>query len=82
VRPSHLLFGPDGNLYVGSWNTNKILRYNGQTGEFIDEFASGGELLHPDGFVFGPAPVPEPACLFLFAIGAFLLHRFRLMKKS
>lgn len=43
--PVGLLFGLDGNLYVGSFNNHQILRYNGVTGALIDVFvppASGG----------------------------------------
>jgi len=50
LGPRQLTFGPDGNLYVanGGDNTvarNSVLRYDGQTGAFIDEFVaeqSGG----------------------------------------
>ena len=45
-----LTFGPDGNLYVGSFAL-RVNRYNGTTGVFIDVFASGmDEAL---GVVFG-----------------------------
>ena len=27
--------GPGGNLYVGSQNTDEVLRYNGATGDFM-----------------------------------------------
>ena len=33
-----MTFGPDGNLYVGD-NGGEILRYDGQTGAFLDVFA-------------------------------------------
>jgi streptogramin lyase len=51
-----LAFGPDGNLYVASLDTNAILRYHGQTGAFIDTFipAGRGEMEGPVGLVFGP----------------------------
>jgi DNA-binding beta-propeller fold protein YncE len=59
-----LLFGPDGNLYFADrveGNTarpkgGRILRFNGQTGAFIDVFVSQGSggLEHPDAHVFGP----------------------------
>jgi sugar lactone lactonase YvrE len=57
-RPYGLAFGPDGNFYVSSFLSDKILRYNGQTGQFIDVFASGnqqaGGLNGPNGLLFAP----------------------------
>ena len=54
--PNGLVFGPDGNLYVSSANTDQVLRYNGNTGAFIDVFVSAGSggLAAPIGLVFGP----------------------------
>ncbi len=37
-----LEFGPDGNLYVGSWGSNEVLRFDGTTGAYIDDFISAG----------------------------------------
>ena len=57
--PIVAVFGPDGNLYVGSVGNNKILRYDGSTGDFIDAFVPSGAggltgELDPQVFLFGP----------------------------
>ncbi|MFB2934640.1 hypothetical protein ACE1B6_05125 [Aerosakkonemataceae cyanobacterium BLCC-F154] len=58
LRPYGSVFGPDGKLYVSSFLTDQILRYDGTTGEFIDVFATGnqqfGGLNGPNGMIFGP----------------------------
>jgi sugar lactone lactonase YvrE len=62
TRPYGNAFGPDGNLYVASFRSNQILRFNGTTGEFLDVFASdlnGGfgtenGLNGPNGLLFTP----------------------------
>jgi DNA-binding beta-propeller fold protein YncE len=42
--------------YVSSSFTNQVLRYNGTTGAFIDDFVpqASGDLFAPAGLVFGP----------------------------
>ena len=49
-------FGPDGNLYVVSTNTNSILRYDGVTGQFKDVFITTGSggLNSPADLAFSP----------------------------
>ena len=56
--PDGLSYGPDGNLYVASALTSQILRFDGQTGDFIDVFAStninraGFIAFRPDGLLY------------------------------
>ncbi len=56
-----MAFGPDGNLYVGSFNTNSVIRYNGTTGALIGTFVAPGSgglsgtndiAFRPDGFLY------------------------------
>jgi DNA-binding beta-propeller fold protein YncE len=52
-----LVFGPNGDLYVGGFDfPGSILRFNGQTGAFITTFVppGSGGLNYPQGLVFGP----------------------------
>ena len=51
TRPYGNAFGPDGSLYVSSFRTNQILRFDGQTGSFLGVFASdnNGGLGSPNG---------------------------------
>jgi streptogramin lyase len=52
-RPRKAVFGPDGNLYVASAGTGQVLRYDGQTGAFIDIFATTGSTMGPAWLAFG-----------------------------
>lgn len=54
-----LAFGPDGNLYVGvsqrfrEFSQGSIEKFNGTTGEFINEFKALGTNVNPIDMVFG-----------------------------
>ena len=62
IRPYGNAFGPDGSLFVSSFRTNEILRYNPITGAFLGVFASDNNgglgtlngLNGPNGLLFGP----------------------------
>ncbi|HEY71239.1 MAG TPA: DUF11 domain-containing protein, partial [Anaerolineae bacterium] len=53
--PLGLIIGPDGSVYVGGEVSNNVLRYDGTTGAFIDEFvlAGSGGLNDACGIAFG-----------------------------
>ena len=50
--PTAMVYGADGNLYVLSEFSHNVLRFNGTTGAFIDEFISSSTL--------ATAGVPDP----------------------
>ncbi len=54
--PHSPVFGPDGKLYVSSYETDSVLRYDGSTGAFLDTFipAGSGGLDGPVGKAFLP----------------------------
>ena len=52
-----IVFHPtNGYVYVASAYTDEVLRYDAQTGDFVDVFvsANSGGIDHPDGMMFGP----------------------------
>ncbi|MHC5833686.1 MAG: SMP-30/gluconolactonase/LRE family protein, partial [Nostoc sp.] len=74
VKP---IFGPDGNLYVSGLISNNVLRYDGKTGAFIDNFIPNGRGgLKGAGFLAfteDSTLIPEPRMgLAVLALGAAL----------
>jgi general stress protein 26 len=51
-----MVFGPDDNLYIADDQLHKVVRFNGQTGAFMDTFVAprSGGLNTPRSMVFGP----------------------------
>lgn len=44
AAPRGVAFGPDGNLYIGALGFGGVVRYDGQTGQFLDVFADGSSV--------------------------------------
>ena len=72
--PRGLVFGPDGNFYVASHNTDQVLRYSGTTGAFTDVFvpAGSGGLDRTSGLAFGP-----DGSLYVVSAGTDSILRFQ-----
>lgn len=78
--PRGITFGPDGNLYVSSAQTDSILRYDSTTGAFIDEFVSSGsggldfpnELAFRDGFLYVVSSLSDSVLRYDASNGAFV----------
>jgi sugar lactone lactonase YvrE len=60
-NPTDAAWGPDGNLYVASWRTNSVNRYDATTGAYMGAFVAPGSggltgaaflAFRPDGFLY------------------------------
>ena len=59
--PSCLTIGPDGDIYICSSDTNEVLKYDGESGAFLNVFveAAAGGLNQPVSLVFAGLPQDE-----------------------
>jgi hypothetical protein len=75
ASPTDIAFGPDNNLYVLSNGGDRVLRFDGTTGAFLDTFvtAGAGGLSNGSYLAFEPSAVPEPSSAALLALGTFLV---------
>ncbi len=73
--PQGLEIGPDGHLYVGDFGQGIISRYDANTLQFIDQFATTGGTSTTNNFTFSPMSVPEPGSLGIVAIVSLVLLR-------
>lgn len=66
-----IAFGPDGHLYTSNLTAGAVndgvLRFDGQTGAFIDYFVPGDGNVWSSGLLF--TPIPEPASFVIAATG-------------
>jgi WD40 repeat protein len=53
-QPVGIDWGPDGQLYVSSYSNNRVQRFDGSDGAFIDTFAFGASLCGAIDAEFGP----------------------------
>ncbi len=53
TRVEGFLFDDEGHLYLADWEENQINRYDAN-GQFIDAFATEGEMMNPNSIAFGP----------------------------
>jgi hypothetical protein len=59
--PGCITIGPDGHFYICSSDTNQVLKYDGQTGAFLNIFVDAGtsSLQQPVSIVFAGLPLDE-----------------------
>jgi streptogramin lyase len=50
--PVGVTVGLDGHVYAASYSKHAVVRYDGETGEFMDYFATGGFLQGPSSLTF------------------------------
>ena len=68
-----MVFGPDGDLYVGSQSNQAVLKFDGTTGGFIGAYVTPGEggLVDPRGLAFD-----QDGRLYVADLGTSAIHRY------
>lgn len=79
AEAQHLVFR-DGFAYVAG--TGGVRRYDGTTGAFVDQFASG--ISRASFMLFTPetSAVPEPSSLIIFGTGIVILGGYSRLRKT
>lgn len=81
ANPNGIAYGPDGHLYVGLGDGDAVLRYDGQSGAFIDTFTVPGAgglssvrdiVWGPDGDLYVASALNDSVLRFDGASGAFV----------
>ena len=80
INPRGLVFGPDGDFYVASYNSSAVLRYDGATGAFLGTHVraqqrrarSPGELLFHGDSLYVSSQGTSQILRFDATTGAFL----------
>jgi len=77
--PIGMIFDPDGNLLVGSFGTDSVLKYDATTGSFLGTLVSSGSggLDGTHNFAFMQVPGPSAIALASLAIFGTISHRRR-----
>ena len=75
AQAGQFAFGLDGYVYLASGTSGNVLRYDNQTGVYVDTFASG--LDYTSGLAMQSHIIPEPATALLIGVGVLVLSAAR-----
>ena len=78
-NPEGLAFGPNGNLFAGSYTQGIIYQYDGDDFSFVGEFANSGPVTNF--FTFRVTAVPEP-CTAIPLLACLIIPGLRRRRKA